>query len=144
MTAAMRPSRTGRRSVRVDWNRKRMEQAKITNEAMYSKYPRAMYRARCVSEGVRTVCPGATGGLYVPDEVRAIAAEKTIAKDEDRSQVDERAKVTPEQIEAIHAALAANNVELPALLAKAGIGDLKELASEDAPGAIKWIGRPKK
>lgn len=129
-------------SVRVGWDKARMVQAKITNEAMYSKYPRAMYRARCVSEGVRTVCPSATGGLYVPDEVRTIAAEKTVGSE--GSQVDDRPKVTPEQIEAINKALKEHGVELSALLAKAEIDDLSELASEDAPGAIKWIGRPKK
>jgi len=29
-----------------------------------------MMRSRCVSEGVRTVCPMATSGMYVPEEVR--------------------------------------------------------------------------
>ena len=132
-------------TVRVDWNRARMEKAKITNEAMYSKYPRAMYRARCVSEGVRTVCPAATGGLYVPDEVRAIP-EKNMGRAEvvQETQEDTRPKVAHAQIDAIHTALSESNVELAALLAKAELTDLKDLAAEDAPGAVKWIKAQKK
>jgi hypothetical protein len=37
---------------------------------MYKKYPRQMLRSRCVSEGVRTVYPAATSGMYVPEEVQ--------------------------------------------------------------------------
>lgn len=59
-------------SVRVDWDMKRVKQAKISNEAMYSKYPRNMFRARCISEGVRTVYPVATGGLQTPEETRGL------------------------------------------------------------------------
>lgn len=128
--------------VKVDWNKQRMVQAKIANEAMYSKFPRAMYRARCISEGVRTVYPGATGGLYVPDEVRAMP-EKNMGKAEIVTDAeptpDARLKVAPEQIEAINKALAESGVEMAAFLVKAGIEDVTELASEDAIGAIAWV-----
>jgi hypothetical protein len=36
---------------------------------MWKKYPRQMLRSRVVSEGVRTVYPLATSGLYVEEEV---------------------------------------------------------------------------
>jgi hypothetical protein len=36
---------------------------------MYKKYPRQMLRSRTISEGVRTVYPGATSGLYEEGEV---------------------------------------------------------------------------
>ena len=128
-------------SVRVDWNKARMEKAKIANEAMYSKFPRPMYRARCISEGVRTVCPGATGGLYVPDEVRTMP-EKNMGRAE--VVYDDKPKVVQEQIDAIHTALSECDVELAALLAKADLTDLKDLAADDAQGAIKWIKAQKK
>lgn len=129
-------------SVKVDWNKARMQQAKIQNEAMYSKYPRAMYRARCVSEGVRTVCPSASGGLYVPDEVRSFTQEKNMG----RAEVveDDRLKVATEQIDAIHTALSKSGVELSALLAHGELADLKDMAAEDAPKAVKWIEKQKK
>ena len=56
-------------SVRITWDDKRVAQAQLGGNAMHKKYPRQMKRARCVSEGVRTVFPGATGGFYVPEEV---------------------------------------------------------------------------
>lgn len=130
-------------TVRIDWNKARMVQAKITNEAMYTKYPRAMYRSRCVSEGVRTVCPSATGGLYVPEEVRAFTKEKDMGAAE-VVQEEPRLKVAPEQIEAIHAAMSECGVTLEAVLKKAKIEDIKDLDAEDAPNAILWIKKQKK
>ena len=58
-------------SARISWDKARVKQAQLGGNAMHSKYPRQMLRARVISEGVRTVFPGATSGLYVPDEVAA-------------------------------------------------------------------------
>ena len=52
---------------------------------------------------------------------------------EDEVQVDTRLKITPEQTDAIHSALSTHGVELAALLKKAELVDLADLASEDAP-----------
>ena len=127
-------------SVKVDWNHKRMVQAQIENDAMYKKYPRSMYRARCITEGVRTVYPGATGGLYAPEEVRTFA-EKNMGKAE--VVQDEVLYATPEQIEAMKAALKESGIEVAALLAKAEINDLAEMPSADCANAIKWIRKQK-
>lgn len=62
-------------SARIDWTLERAKKAGLGNNAMYAKYPRQMLRSRTVSEGVRTVCPGATSGMYVPEEVQDIVAE---------------------------------------------------------------------
>lgn len=59
-------------SVRMTWDMARMKKAKISNADMYEKYPRQMLRSRCVAEGVRTVCPLATGGMYTPEEVQSM------------------------------------------------------------------------
>jgi hypothetical protein len=127
--------------VRVDWDKARMEKAQISNAQMYNKYPRAMYRARCISEGVRTVCPSATGGLYVPDEVRSFAQpEKNMGAAVVVPQTyEDLPKVDPAQIDAIHTAMSEAGVTLEAVLAKAELADLKEMAATDAPGCIKWI-----
>jgi len=55
-------------TVTIDWNMERAKQAQISTP-MWKKYPRQMLRARVVSEGVRTVFPMATSGMYVPEEV---------------------------------------------------------------------------
>lgn len=60
-------------SARIDWTLKRATAAGIANP-MWKKYPRQMLRSRTVSEGVRTVCPGATSGMYVPEEVHDIVS----------------------------------------------------------------------
>lgn len=62
-------------TVRIDWTLQRSKDAGIANP-MWKKYPRQMLRSRVVSEGVRTVCPGATSGMYVPEEVHDIVHEE--------------------------------------------------------------------
>lgn len=61
-------SHPGGGSARIEWTPDRAKKAGISSP-MWSKYPRQMLRSRCVSEGVRTVCPAATSGMYVPEEV---------------------------------------------------------------------------
>jgi len=61
-------------TIRIDWDMKRAQQAGISTP-MWKKYPRQMLRSRVISEGVRSVCPSATSGLYEVGEVEDIAAE---------------------------------------------------------------------
>lgn len=67
-------------TVRIDWNMKRAGQAGLLGRKgdMYKKYPRPMLRSRCISEGVKSVFPAASGGLYTPEEMRDIKAEEPI------------------------------------------------------------------
>jgi hypothetical protein len=67
-------------SARIDWTLDRAKKAQISN-AMWNKYPRQMLRSRVISEGVRTVYPGATSGLYEESEVRDIEAPAVEAQD---------------------------------------------------------------
>ena len=69
-------SHPGGGSARIDWTMDRAKAAGINNP-MWKKYPRQMLRSRTVSEGVRTVCPGATSGMYVPEEVQDIVHDQT-------------------------------------------------------------------
>jgi hypothetical protein len=43
---------------------------------MHKKFPRQMLRSRVVSEGVRTIWPMATGGMYAPEEAAEIRREE--------------------------------------------------------------------
>ena len=65
-------------TVTIDWDMARAKKAGIANP-MWNKYPRQMLRARVVSEGVRTVFPMATSGMYVPEEVQEFDAKPTPA-----------------------------------------------------------------
>lgn len=65
-------------SVKISWDIKRATSAGLGAKDMWKKYPRQMLRSRTVSEGIRTVCPMATSGMYVPEEVTEFAPEKNI------------------------------------------------------------------
>jgi hypothetical protein len=67
-------------SVRIEWTMDRAQRAGVKT-AMYAKYPRQMLRSRCVSEGVRTVFPMATSGMYVPEEAQDIGPATVVAED---------------------------------------------------------------
>lgn len=56
-------------SARIQWDMDRARNAGLGGKDNWKKYPRQMLRSRVVSEGVRTVCPMATSGMYVPEEV---------------------------------------------------------------------------
>ena len=67
--------------VRITWDMDRVRKAGIANKDMYAKYPRQMLRSRCISEGVRTVYPMATSGMYVPEEAHDIATAERKKRD---------------------------------------------------------------
>lgn len=56
-------------TIRLDWTLERAKKALLTNKDNWGKYTRAMLRSRLISEGVRTVCPAATGHMPTPEEI---------------------------------------------------------------------------
>jgi hypothetical protein len=56
-------------SLRMVWTFEQARKAGLTNKDNWKNYPRAMLRARCISEGVRTVFPGIAQGMYTVEEV---------------------------------------------------------------------------
>jgi hypothetical protein len=60
-------------SVRIDWDMDRARTAGMGGKDNWKKFPRQMLRSRVVSEGVRTLWPLATSGMYVPEEVADMA-----------------------------------------------------------------------
>lgn len=132
-------------SARVVWDMARVKQAQIKNEAMYAKYPRQMLRSRCISEGVRTVYPAATSGLYEPGEVKGMEPRPEV-------EVQEVMLAQPEQILALKKALEESNVAEAAFLEEVNrrsdeankISSLSELAADDVSKAIIWIRKQKK
>ena len=59
-------------TVSIRWDMERAKAAGLAGRDMYRKYPRQMLRSRTVSEGVRTVCPVATSGVYTPEEMQDV------------------------------------------------------------------------
>jgi len=60
--------------IKIDWDMARAKKAGLMDKtgSMYLKYPRQMLRARCVSEGCRTIAPHSTSGFYTVEEVQQI------------------------------------------------------------------------
>jgi len=57
-------------SVEIMWTTKMAQDAGLTKNPTWRSYPRQMLRARCISEGIRTVFPGVVVGTYTPEEVQ--------------------------------------------------------------------------
>ena len=52
----------------IDWDIERAKRAGLTGKDVWKQYARQMLRARVISEGVRTLFPGATAGMMAPEE----------------------------------------------------------------------------
>lgn len=61
-------------SVVIDWTLERAKRAGVSNNPTWAKFPRAMLKARVISEGVKTVYPGVAVGTYTVEEVRDMAS----------------------------------------------------------------------
>jgi hypothetical protein len=57
-------------SATFEWTIQQAKAAGLTNKDVWRQYPRAMLRARVISEGIRTVYPGASVGVYTPEELQ--------------------------------------------------------------------------
>jgi hypothetical protein len=90
-------------TVTINWTMARAQKAQLGGKDMWKKYPRQMLRSRVVSEGVRTVYPNATSGLYVPEEVSDLASD-SVPSDTPATPQPQRARdlkaEAPKQIEA--------------------------------------------
>lgn len=52
------------------WTIAQAKSAGLTGKDVWKQYPRAMLRARVISEGIRTVYPGVSVGVYTVEEVQ--------------------------------------------------------------------------
>jgi len=59
-------------SLTLSWTLKQAKEIGLAGKDNWKNYPRAMLRARVISEGIRTVYPGVLTGEYTPEEVMDI------------------------------------------------------------------------
>lgn len=87
---------------RCDWDMARAKKAGLGTKDMWAKYPRQMLRARCVSEGCKTVLPSSTGGMYAPEEVQDFEPQQPSRVETYRAQVSDAPpeKAAPERTDA--------------------------------------------
>ena len=62
-------------SFTIDWTLEMAQRAGLASKDNWKAYPRAMLRARVISEGVRTSFPGVAIGVYTPEELQDGAPE---------------------------------------------------------------------
>ena len=63
-------------SLEVTWTIIQAKSIGIANKDNWRNYPRAMLRARVLSEGIRAVYPGVVVGVYTPEEVQDFEPSK--------------------------------------------------------------------
>lgn len=113
-------------TVRIDWTLARAKEAGLGGKDMWKKYPRQMLRSRTVSEGVRTVCPGATSGMYVPEEVQDFAPTNDTVRD-----VTDEMEGTPQIPKSAHQARKDGDYERLT-------SGMREAAKIDEPALTAW------
>lgn len=59
-------------SLKLTWTFAQAKSIGLTGKDNWKNYPRAMLRARCISEGIRTVYPGCVVGTYTAEELEEI------------------------------------------------------------------------
>ena len=65
-------------SLEVTWTLVQAKSIGIANKDNWKNYPRAMLRARVISEGIRAVFPGCVVGVYTPEEVQDFVPAQTV------------------------------------------------------------------
>jgi hypothetical protein len=66
-------------SLELTWTMKQAKAIGLAGKDNWAKYPRAMLRSRCVSEGIRTIYPGCIVGTYTEEEVEAFTSPVSAA-----------------------------------------------------------------
>jgi hypothetical protein len=56
-------------TLELSWTMAMAKAAGLASKDNWKQYPRAMLRARVISEGVRAIYPAVLGGMYAPEEV---------------------------------------------------------------------------
>ena len=85
-------------SVTVTWTLEMARKIGLTGKDNWKNYARAMLRARCISEGVRTVYPGCVTGLYTPEEVETFKTPSPTIKDMGEAEIVIEEQVTEYQL----------------------------------------------
>ena len=84
-------------SLKLTWTFAQAKSIGLTGKDNWKNYPRAMLRARCISEGIRTVYPGCVVGTYTAEEIEEIPK----AKDMGMAEVVEEITAAVEEVQAV-------------------------------------------
>ena len=83
-------------SLRLTWTFSQAKSIGLTGKDNWKNYPRAMLRARCISEGIRTVYPGCVVGTYTAEELEEIPKARDMGMVEEVSAAVEEVQAVPD------------------------------------------------
>ncbi len=83
-------------SLELTWTFEQARKIGLTDKDNWRKYPRAMLRARVISEGIRTVYPGCVVGVYTVEEVQDFDEKPVKVKNMGKAEVVDKVTVTIE------------------------------------------------
>ena len=87
-------------SITLAWTFEQAKKIGLTGKDNWKNYPRAMLRARVVSEGIRTVFPGCVVGVYTPEEVQDFTpTERDVTPVPTKTEAMEALNSIPEVVE---------------------------------------------
>ena len=84
-------------SLKLTWTFAQAKSIGLTGKDNWKYYPRAMLRARCISEGIRTVYPGCVVGTYTAEELEEIPK----AKDMGMAEIVEEITAAVEEVQTV-------------------------------------------
>ena len=87
-------------SLEVTWTLAKAKLIGIANKDNWKNYSRAMLRARCVSEGIRSVYPGCVVGVYTPEEVQDFTPPREVQASVPQTPVEIIKEVVKQQLDA--------------------------------------------
>jgi hypothetical protein len=83
-------------SLKLTWTFAQAKTIGLTGKDNWKNYPRAMLRARCISEGIRTVYPGCVVGTYTAEELEEIPKAKDMGMVEEVVAAVEEVQTVPD------------------------------------------------
>lgn len=97
--------------VRVSWTMEMAKRAGLADKGPWKQFPRAMLKARVISEGIRISMPAIISGIYTPEEVQDFAPAAMLPAPQAQSapqepepiDVQPENKITPAQLKAVQA-----------------------------------------
>ena len=84
-------------SLKLTWTFAQAKSIGLTGKDNWKNYPRAMLRARVISEGIRTVYPGCVVGTYTAEELEEIPN----AKDMGMAEIVEEITAAVEEVQTV-------------------------------------------
>ena len=84
-------------SLKLTWTFAQAKSIGLTGKDNWKNYPRAMLRARVISEGIRTVYPGCVVGTYTAEELEEIPK----AKDMGMAEIVEEITAAVEEVQTV-------------------------------------------